>query len=216
METKEPKWRKILQVTSNAVMVNALFLLCCIPVVTIGQAWCGLYSAIRYAIRGDGWFAGFKAGFKTRFLRGTVAWTLCLIVIVEMVINMLAVIGENMVMVALNALFMLIAMMICGAMMPVNVYVPSSVSQWLKNSVNLVTYAPLQMAGVSVLMWLPVALVILFLKFGLFDPFFFIMVFLLIYFSFSTLIATILLKEPLIKVKNQTEDMQKAENKDTL
>ena len=42
------------------------------------------------------------------------------------------------------------------------------------------------------------------------------MVFLLIYFSFSTLIATILLKEPLIKVKNQTEDMQEAENKDTL
>ena len=216
METNEPKWRKILRVTSNAVMVNGLFLLCCIPVVTIGQAWCGLSSAIRYAIRGDGWFSGFKAGFKTRFLRGTVAWTLCLIVIVEMVINMLAVIGENMVMVVLNALFMLIAMMICGAMMPVNVYVPSSVSQWLKNSVNLVTYAPLQMAGVSVLMWLPVALVILFLKFGLFDPFFFIMVFLLIYFSFSTLIATILLKDPLIKVKNQTEDMQKAENKDTL
>lgn len=216
METKEPKWRKILQVTSNAVMVNALFLLCCIPVVTIGQAWAGLYSAIRYAIRGDGWFSGFKAGFKTRFLRGTIAWTLCLIVIAEMVINMLAIIGDGVLMVGLNALFMLFAMMVCGALIPVNVYVPSSVSQWLKNSVNLVTYAPLQMAGVSVLMWLPVALVILFLKFGLFDPFFFIMVFLLIYFSFSTLIATILLKEPLIKVKNQTEDMQEAENKDTL
>lgn len=216
METKEPKWRKILQVTSNAVMVNALFLLCCIPVVTIGQAWAGLYSAIRYAIRGDGWFSGFKAGFKTRFLRGTIAWTLCLIVIAEMVINMLAIIGEGVLMIGLNALFMLFAMMVCGALIPVNVYVPSSVSQWLKNSVNLVTYAPLQMAGVSVLMWLPVALVILFLKFGLFDPFFFIMVFLLIYFSFSTLIATILLKEPLIKVKNQTEDMQEAENKDTL
>lgn len=220
VETKEPKWRKILHVTSNAVMVNALFLLCCIPIVTIGQAWCGLYSAIRYAIRGDGWFSGFKAGFKTRFLRGTVAWTLCLIVIAEMTINMLAIIGESIVMIALNALFLLVAMMICGALIPVNVYIPSSVSQWLKNSVNLVVYAPLQMAGVAVMMWLPVALVVLFLRYGFFDPFFFIMVFLLIYFSFSTLIATILLKTPLIRVKNETEQRQeeqeKTEDKDTL
>lgn len=219
VETKEPKWRKILQVTSNAVMVNALFLLCCIPIVTIGQAWCGLYSAIRYAIRGDGWFSGFKAGFKTRFLRGTIAWTLCLIVIAEMTINMLSIIGESIVMIVLNALFLLVAMMICGALIPVNVYIPSSVSQWLKNAVNLVVCAPLQTAGTAVLMWFPAALVILFLKYGLFNPFFFIMVFLLLYFSFSTLIATILLKDPLIKVKNQTEVLQEdqeTEDKDTL
>ena len=216
METKEPKWRKILQVTSNAVMVNALFLLCCIPVVTIGQAWCGLYSAIRYAIRGDGWFSGFKAGFKTRFLRGTIAWTVCLLVIAYMTINMLAIIGENIVMVVVHALFLLFVMMICGAQIPVNVYVPSSVSQWLKNAVNLVTYAPLQTAAVAVIMWLPVALVILFLKYGLFDPFFFIMVFLMLYFSVGTLIATILLKDPLIRVRDETVKLQEEqENKDT-
>lgn len=208
METKEPKWRKILQVTSNAVMINALFLLCCIPVVTIGQAWAGLYSAIRYAIRGDGWFAGFKAGFKTRFLRGTVAWAVCLLIIGDMSVNMLAIIGENLVMVVLHALFLLIAMMICGALIPVNVYIPSKVSQWLKNAVNLIIYAPVQSAAVAVLMWLPMALVIAYLKYGFFNPFFFIMVFLLIYFSFSTLIATILLKSPLIRIKQETEQQE--------
>lgn len=211
METKEPKWRKILQVTSNAVMVNALFLLCCIPIVTIGQAWAGLYSAIRYAIRGEGWFAGFKAGFKTRFLRGTVAWTICLLVIGDMSINMLAIIGENLWMVVLNALFLLTAMMICGALIPSNVYIPGKISQWLKNAVNLIVYAPVQSAAVAVLMWLPAALVVLYLKFGFLDPFFFIMVFLLIYFTFSTLIATILLKSPLIRVKQETEQLQEAE-----
>lgn len=213
MNINESKWKQILHVTSNAVTVNFLFLLCCIPIVTIGQAWCGLYSAIRYAIRGDGWFSGFKAGIKTRFLRGTIAWTLCLIVIAEMTINMLAIIGESVVMIVLNALFLLIATMICGALIPVNVYIPSSVSQWLKNAVNLVVYAPLQMAGVAVLMWLPVALVILFLKDGLFDPFLFIMVFLLLYFSLCTLIATILLKDPLIRLKNEMEEAQQQKEK---
>ena len=208
METKEPKWRKILQLTSNAVMVNALFLLCCIPVVTIGQAWAGLYSAIRYAIRGDGWFSGFKAGFKTRFLRGTAAWIICLLIIAEMSVNMLAMIGENLVMVVLHGLFLLAAMMICGALIPVNVYIPS---QWLKNAVNLIVYAPLQNAAVAVMMWLPTALVVLYLKYGFFDPFFFIMVLLLIYFTFSTLIATILLKSPLIRVKLETEQLQEAD-----
>ena len=208
METKEPKWRKLLQVTSNAVMVNALFLLCCIPVVTIGQAWSGLFSAIRYAIRGDGWFAGFKAGFKTRFLRGTVTWAICLIVIAEMSLNMLAVLGESPVVVAGHALFLLIALMICGALIPLNVYIPGSVTQWLKNSVNLIIYAPLQVAGVAVLMWLPTALTVLYLRYAFFDPFFFIMVFLLVYFSFSALTATLLLKNALIRIKQDMEQLQ--------
>lgn len=208
METKEPKWRKLLQVASNAAMINALFILCCIPVVTIGQAWAGLYSAVRYAIRGDGWFAGFKAGFKTRFLRGTVAWTVCLLVIVEMSLNMMAILGENPVIVAGHGLFLLIALMICGALIPLNVYIPGPVTQWLKNAINLIIYAPLQTVGVAVLMWLPTVLVVLYLRFAFFDPFFFIMVFLFAYFSFSTLIATVLLKNPLIRIKQDMEQLQ--------
>jgi len=216
VETKEPKWRKILQVTSNAAMVNLLFLISCIPIVTIGQAWSGLYSAIRYAIRGEGWFSGFKAGFKTRFLRGTVGWTLCLLLIVYMSLNMLAIIGENIVTVIVHALFLLVVLMVTGAMIPVNVYVPSPVSQWLKNAVNLVLYAPLQTGATAVLMWLPAALVLLFLKYGLVDPFLFIMVFLLVYFTFSTLIATILLKDALVRVKGETQESQEQEeDKDT-
>ena len=51
---------------------------------------------------------------------------------------------------------------------------------------------------------------------GLFDPFFFIMVFLMLYFSFGTLIATILLKNPLIRVRDETVKLQEEqENKDT-
>ena len=38
---------RVLSIAGNAVLMNLLFLLCCIPVVTIGQAWSGLLSAVR-------------------------------------------------------------------------------------------------------------------------------------------------------------------------
>ena len=73
-ETLIEKIGKILTKVGTAVMMNLLFLVCSLPIVTMGQAWCGLMSALRYQIRGDSWWDGFKFGFKTRFLRGTVAW----------------------------------------------------------------------------------------------------------------------------------------------
>lgn len=212
METNEPKWRKILQVTSNAAMVNLVYLICCIPIVTIGQAWCGLYSAIRYAIRGDGWFSGFKAGFKTRFLRGTVAWTVCMLVDLYMAANVITMayykVDGFIVPLILNCLFLLIALMYTGALIPLNVYIPSTKMQWLKNAVTLTFTAPLQMIAVAVMMWIPVVALVLFFLYGFVEPFYFIMVFLLVYFSLCTLIATILLKDPLIRIKAETEALQ--------
>jgi len=215
VETKEPKWRKILEVTSNAVMVNLVFLLCCIPIVTIGQAWCGLYSAIRFAIRGEGWFTGFKEGFKTRFLRGTVAWTICLVANLYMIANVLSMLYYQeegyLTMVVMYCLFLLLALMFTGALIPINLYIPSSKLQWIKNAITLTFTSPLQMIAVAVLMWIPAGLLIWFFLYGFLDPFFFLMVFLLAYFSVCVLVATILLKDPLIKLKKETEALQEQE-----
>lgn len=208
LETKEPKWRKILQLTSNAVMVNFLYLLGCIPIITIGQSWCALFSAIRFAIRGDGWFAGFKEGFKTRFLRGTVAWVVTLALVVYMTLNMLAMVGETIPMIVIHGLFLLAVLMISTALIVINVYIPSSVAQWMRNAVNMCFAAPLHVAASSVIMWLPTVLVVLFLRFGFLDPFFFIMVFLLIYYTLSALLTTILLKDALIRIKDDTEALE--------
>lgn len=208
VETKEPKWRKILQLTSNAVMVNFLYLLGCIPVITIGQSWCALFSAIRFAIRGDGWFAGFKEGFKTRFLRGTIAWVVVLALVVYMSMNMLAMVGETVTVIVIHGLFLLAVLMISTSLIVINVYVPSSVAQWLRNAVNMCFAAPIQVAASSVIMWLPTILIVLFLRFGFLDPFFFIMVFLLIYYTVSALVTTILLKNALIRIKEDTEALE--------
>ena len=60
---------KLVNLAGLAVMLNLLFLLACLPVVTLGPALCGLYSGVRHMIRGDGPARGFWKGFKTRFFR---------------------------------------------------------------------------------------------------------------------------------------------------
>ena len=69
----ESKVMKIVNLAGTAVMLNLLFLLACVPVVTIGPALCGLYSGVRYMIRGDGPVKGFLKGFTTRFVRMMIA-----------------------------------------------------------------------------------------------------------------------------------------------
>ena len=78
-ETIIDKIGRIISLAGNAIAMNLLFLVSCIPVVTIGPAFCGLVSAIRYNIRGDKWFTGFKVGFKTRFWRSLLSWILMMI-----------------------------------------------------------------------------------------------------------------------------------------
>jgi membrane protein implicated in regulation of membrane protease activity len=84
--------------------------------------------------------------------------------------------------------------------------------QWLKNAVTLTFTAPLQMIAIAVMMWIPVAAIVLFFLYGMVEPFYFTMVFLLVYFALCTLIATILLKDPLIRLKNEMEAAEEQED----
>ena len=59
MEEKQTIFQKFMGVVNkigSAIMLNLLFLVSCIPVVTIGNATAGLYSAVRFSIRGDSTF----------------------------------------------------------------------------------------------------------------------------------------------------------------
>ena len=108
----------------------------------------------------------------------------------------------------MSCIFRLIALMFTAALIPVNVYLPGTVMQWLKNAVTLTFTSPLQMIAIAVMMWIPVAAIVLFFLYGMVEPFYFTMVFLLVYFALCTLIATILLKDPLIRLKNDMEAAQ--------
>lgn len=199
------KIMNIVDKVGTVILMNLMFLVSCIPVVTIGAAWSGLYSAIRYTIRQEGWFAGFKEGFKTCFLRNTLGTVYALligwfslnnmIVAVEVLKDNVEVTMAITLLVAFG-LLLLAALLFVTVMVPINLYIRTNYDRALKNTVYLIAHAPLQALGVTVLVWFPVFQFLFILG----DFITFAMIFLVAYFTLCGYIATILLKKPLIRV----------------
>lgn len=195
-ETFMDKLGKVITMAGTAILMNLLFLVACLPIVTIGQAWCGLLSAIRYNIRGDSWFEGFKKGFSTRFLRGTLAWLVLLVVDVLVFIDVLtfaAADGYTARLIGACVMFAAVTMM-TAAVLILNVYIPTDIGNWLRNSASMVFKVPLQLLVVAAVMWLPVIM-----AFFWTDIFMLVwMIFVAVYFTLAALGSTILLKEALM------------------
>lgn len=193
---------KVISIAGNAILMNLCFILCSLPIVTMGQAWSGLLSAIRYNIRGDKWQDGFKAGFKTRFWRGTLTWCVMLLVdlyfmkevIESITIKMLH--PEVSIVPAISAsLVFLLMTMVTFALQILNIYVPTALGDWLRTSVNMVFKVPLELAICAILFWAPYLLVFLWPQAIWYGA----MVLLTAYFVLMATGATMLLKNALIK-----------------
>ena len=189
----------------TAFLINLTFVVGCLPVVTIGASWSGLYSAIRYLIRGDGWFSGYKEGFKTGFLRNTLATAFGLLVgyyaldnilvAAAMLVDGAAVATATVIAVAFGVL-LLAVLFILTIMVPVNLYIRTDYDRWLKNTFYLIFHAPLQCLVAVVLFWIPVfQLIFMPLDFMLLA-----VVYAAIYFVLGGFVNTILLKKPLIRL----------------
>ena len=187
---------KVIGIAGNFILMNLMFLVASIPVVTMGQAWCGLLTATRYHIRGDRWQDGFKAGFKTRFLRGTIMWVIMLVVDAFLMLDMIAkidAVGFDVPSVVAGIVFALMAM-VTFSMQILNVYVPTNIGQWLRNSVNMVFKVPLELVAAAGAFWLP--FILLWRWTGLF--LYTIMIFLTVYFTLVAVAGTLVLKNALV------------------
>lgn len=199
------KIMNIVDKVGTVILMNLMFLVSCIPVVTIGAAWSGLYSSIRFTIRKEGWFAGFKEGFKTCFLRNTLGTVYGLLVAgfslnnIIVGIEMLkdnAAMSMAITLLVVFGLLLLAALLFMTAMVPINLYIRTNYDRALKNTIYLIVHAPLQILGVTALICLPVFQFIFLLG----DFIVFCMIFLAVYFTLCGYVATILLKNPLIRI----------------
>lgn len=195
----DSKFWKFVNLAGNALGANMLFILCCLPVVTIGPAASGLYSAIRYMIRQEGWFQGFWEGFKKNFLRTMIAGIISVAMMAYLILVFTDALGyykeTGDIMPAItNGIPMLFPSLIAAALWPLNIYIPYGVTDWLKNAVNLIVKAPLMVLVSAVLWWAPVFLILYFMQYIL--PF--IIVFIAVYFTLTVFISTIILKDSLI------------------
>jgi len=199
-ETILDKLGRVINVAGNGILMNLLFLVCCIPVVTIGQAFSALLTAIRYQIRGDRWIDGFKAGFKRRWLRGSIAWCIMLLVDGYFLLDvwhaygaMQTVPDATVPFIAACVMFALAAM-VTIALQLLNVYVPTPVGDWVRNAVNMVFKVPIMLLVAAGLYWLPAVL------FLMWDQAFayFLMIFVAAYYTIAALCITLLTKNTLI------------------
>lgn len=187
---------KAISIAGNAILMNLMFVLASLPVVTMGQAWCGLLTAVRYNIRGDKWMDGFKAGYKTRFLRGTVAWVIMLAVDLYLMLDMfevVALVGFDVPSVMACIVFALM-IMFTFSLQILNVYVPTNIGQWLRNAVNMIFKVPLELLSAAALFWVPFAM--LWRWTGAFM--YFLVILLAIYFTLAAVAGTLVLKNALV------------------
>lgn len=212
-----PKLMNLINKAGTVVLQNLVFLISCIPIVTIGAAWSGLYGSLRFQIRKDSWFEGFKTGFKTHFIRNTIAWLLCLVVGYTSLVNVLYIaeylvegnreqLQAAVIQLSGSGLFLLITLVFSSVMIPVSLYIPGDANDWMKNTWSLIFKAPLQTLGCTVLMWLPVAMTLFFTELAVTV----MIVFVAAYFVLAVLIMTILLKQPLIRILQKVRQSDEA------
>lgn len=198
-ENKSVNFWKGVNLAGTAIMINLAFLICSIPVVTIGPAVCGMYSALRYVVRGDGWFNGFKEGIKKNFVRNALVSSVLLIMIVDMAINFNTALsfyldGNGYTPLIIYTVGLVPLLMVFSSLWPLHVFIPyESGTDWIKDGLKLLVKAPIQLIIVSALMLLPVALVLYIPEIG----FMLMIVFLAIYYALMAFVAILLLKKPL-------------------
>lgn len=198
-ENKSINFWKGVNLAGTAIIINIAFLICCIPVVTIGPATCALYSAIRYVVRGNGWFNGFLEGLKKNFVRNALVGAVLSVMIAKMAMDFNTALGfyletSDYTMLIVYTVGLLPLLVVFTALWPLNVFIPyESDGDWLKDMLTLVVKAPIQLLIVSVLMLLPVALM-------LYIPdifFMMLIVFFAIYYALVAFAAILILKKPL-------------------
>ena len=219
----DSKLMQTLMFVGDLMILNIIYVICCLPIFTIGAAQAGLYSGVRVLNNpeDDSSAAGaFFKGFRNGFGKVTVGW------------GLMALLGVA----AALGWYFCSALQIQGVDAPVWMTVVSfcflalfqslvplfhsrfdcKPLQLIRNCWFLLIAHPLRCLAVGVLMWIPFA-------FFLYDPFSFLsvgMVWLVLYYAVAALFGDLLMRKPfktLIDHFNEThQEAKETEQEETL
>ena len=158
----ESKVSQILMFTADLIILNVCFLLCCIPVFTIGAAQAALYSGIRVLLDKEDDSSPVKAFFKAfpqGFKQITLAWiapaALCvLLVYATMMVTTLATVESN-APVWMSFVGLALAMLFTTQIPLFHARFTCSVKQLWRNSTILLILNPFRCILVTGFTWLP-------------------------------------------------------------
>ena len=88
---RDSKFWKLYTLAGNGIMVNLMFLICSLPVVTMGASMTALHKAMRlYVVKGEKrLFQSFFEAFKKHFKLSTCVWLLNLLMILILCFDLL-------------------------------------------------------------------------------------------------------------------------------
>ena len=218
---QESKVMKFVNLAGYVIMVNLLFLIACAPVLlllvvfqlpapwsylvgvvsflSVGPAFSGLFSAVRYMIRGDGAARGFWDGLRTNWLRMMITGAVFMGIILYFIIMVNSayvtwVLEDNVRDMFVYGIPAMVPLMLFTALIPLNIYIDYSLTDWLKNGVNLCVKAPHWVLLGAILLWLPVVCLL-----WIPDIFYMIIVvFVGFWFTLSAFVSTLAMKNALI------------------
>ena len=75
---KKSKFSSVIEFAMAVVVLNLLFLVCSIPLITFGTSLTALYSGLRALIKKEPYLRAFFQCFRTGFRRSTLAWLILL------------------------------------------------------------------------------------------------------------------------------------------
>lgn len=201
----ENKFMQVLMTLGDLIILNLLFLLCSIPVVTMGAAQAGLYTAVRTITDKNDDTSPAKAffrGFKSGFLKITLVWIVYLILIIATLLTFFSLNGGFTKVMALIG-FCIVAIMQTLTMMFHSRFDCTPI-QLLRNSVLLFLAHPLRVIPATFLSWLSVLI-------ALYDPNSFIAmgpVFITLFISVTFLLSYALMYKPFKDLVEMTLEKQ--------
>ena len=190
----------VLNTIADIVILNVLFLVCCIPIITIGPAQTGLYTAMRKTQKPEdngsclkAYFQGFKQGF------GTICISWSLILTISIATGYYAIVAltqadSGAIILRYFLLGVFIILILIHSLLAVfHSQFQCTLFQLLHNCLLLLFSRPLHSILTFTLNWAPVALLLIATNFCIkIFP-----VILSVYYSLSYLLITFMWKKPL-------------------
>lgn len=196
----ESKLTNVLSYVADLFILNILYLLCCIPIITIGAAQAGLYTATRQMMDPNDDRSCIKAffrGFANGFWKITLVNTIFMILIGMLVYTIWIILdyGDSGLYMhwALPAIMLGITLLLQSLLPLFHYRFNCKASQLVRNCVLLLISHPLRSLAVAAMSWAPLIVWILGYRKILWDlgP-----VFITVYFSIAFLFGAFLMVKP--------------------
>lgn len=205
----ESKFMQTLLFLADLMILNVLYVICSIPIFTIGAAQAGLHTAVRVMTDPEddssvakAFFKGFAGGFG----KVTLAWGLVGLVVVALIYFGYIAIAFGSPIWPIGIALGLVAWF-QSSIPPLHSRFDCTAIQLIRNAFLFNLAHPLRSLGAAALLWLPF---ILFMSPLSFYVMAFGMIWVVLYYSVAVLFGSALLKKPLNKLVEQFNGEQEA------